>query len=327
MTVSYNGDVSYEISGDMFKGTYDSDDSGIVDSAESVDGVATAGNSKYYGTDGAGTAGFHAVPDISDLMDKTTYDTNSDGTVDSADSSAAIDGVATAGNDQYYGTNASGTPGFYDRKTITGTDPTQTFTETTNNTDATISLDSTGSLTISADANNEQASSALIIKVDGSEKVRISPNGLSFNGDTAAVNCINDRERGTASIELADAITGGNTATGSIIATYSKIDDDVTLFINCSSINTTGMTAGNNLYVRNLPFAVDASAATGSVQVAFYNWTPAATGRAAYAYPSLSSTRINIRECLDSGSTSAVTVGQLTSGTAGLTMQITYKSA
>lgn len=48
--------------GDMLKTTYDADLDGIVDAAESVDGVATAGNSKYYGTDGTGTAGFYDLP-------------------------------------------------------------------------------------------------------------------------------------------------------------------------------------------------------------------------------------------------------------------------
>lgn len=49
-------------SGDMLKNTYDTDDDGVVDEAEAVDGVDAAGNSKYYGTDGSGTPGFHSIP-------------------------------------------------------------------------------------------------------------------------------------------------------------------------------------------------------------------------------------------------------------------------
>ena len=48
--------------GDMTKAVYDTDDDGIVDNAEKVDGIDTAGNSKYYGTDGSGIAGFHNLP-------------------------------------------------------------------------------------------------------------------------------------------------------------------------------------------------------------------------------------------------------------------------
>ena len=44
-------------------------------------------------------------------MLKSVYDSNDDGIVSAA---AAVDGVGSAGNDKYYGTNATGTPGFYD---------------------------------------------------------------------------------------------------------------------------------------------------------------------------------------------------------------------
>lgn len=56
-------------------------------------------------------------------MTKAEYDTDDDGTVDSADHAAtadsateadAIDGVDAAGNSKYYGTDSGGTPGFYD---------------------------------------------------------------------------------------------------------------------------------------------------------------------------------------------------------------------
>lgn len=49
-------------SGDMLKSTYDTDNDGIVDSSEAVNGVGTAGNSKYYGTNSGGTPGFYDLP-------------------------------------------------------------------------------------------------------------------------------------------------------------------------------------------------------------------------------------------------------------------------
>ena len=45
--------------GDMSQSVYDTDGNGIVDSAEEVDGIATAGNDKFYGTDAAGVPGFY----------------------------------------------------------------------------------------------------------------------------------------------------------------------------------------------------------------------------------------------------------------------------
>ncbi len=49
-------------SGDMTKAVYDTNDDGSVDKADAIDGIAAAGNSKYYGTDSSGTAGFHDLP-------------------------------------------------------------------------------------------------------------------------------------------------------------------------------------------------------------------------------------------------------------------------
>lgn len=57
--------------GDMLKSTYDTNDDGKVDAADSADevvGVTTAGNSKYYGTNGVGTAGFYDLPTDTDTF-------------------------------------------------------------------------------------------------------------------------------------------------------------------------------------------------------------------------------------------------------------------
>lgn len=57
--------------GDMLKSTYDSNDDGKVDAADEADavtGVGTAGNSKYYGTNGVGTAGFYDLPTDTDTF-------------------------------------------------------------------------------------------------------------------------------------------------------------------------------------------------------------------------------------------------------------------
>lgn len=49
--------------GDMLKATYDADDDGVVDEAAAVEGVEAAGNSKYYGTNSSGEAGFYTLPE------------------------------------------------------------------------------------------------------------------------------------------------------------------------------------------------------------------------------------------------------------------------
>lgn len=57
-----DNEIEIATKGDMAKADYDTNDDGVVDGADEVDGVATAGNSKYYGTDASGTPGFHDLP-------------------------------------------------------------------------------------------------------------------------------------------------------------------------------------------------------------------------------------------------------------------------
>lgn len=49
----------------MEKADYDSNDDGVVDAADEVDGISAAGNDKYYGTNDSGTAGFYDLPSYS----------------------------------------------------------------------------------------------------------------------------------------------------------------------------------------------------------------------------------------------------------------------
>lgn len=48
--------------GDMTKAVYDTNNNGIVDNAQKVNGIDSAPNSYYYGVDSDGNKGFHALP-------------------------------------------------------------------------------------------------------------------------------------------------------------------------------------------------------------------------------------------------------------------------
>lgn len=80
--------------------------------------------------------------------------------------------------------------------------------------------------------------------------------GIQFGGDTAPANALNDYERGTWTPVVADAATGGNVATAALAAgQYVKVGDVVVIDLQIIDITTTGLAAGNTLYVRGLPFA------------------------------------------------------------------------
>lgn len=61
--------------GDMVKSVYDTDDDGVVDSAEKVEGVDAASNNRFYGKNGSGVVGFHAVTatEVNDLTTSVTW--------------------------------------------------------------------------------------------------------------------------------------------------------------------------------------------------------------------------------------------------------------
>jgi len=103
------------------------------------------------------------------------------------------------------------------------------------------------------------------------ERMRVlSSGGLTFNGDTAAANALDDYEEGTFTPELADAAAGGNTASPSDAnGSYVKVGSMVTISIQLQNTDLTGMTGTNTAYIRNLPFS--AKNLTGAIK---FNATP-----------------------------------------------------
>jgi hypothetical protein len=54
--------------------------------------------------------------------------------------------------------------------------------------------------------------------------------------------------------EIADASTGGNVSSGTYNGYYSKNGNNVTITVSCVNIITTGLTAGNDIFIRGLPY-------------------------------------------------------------------------
>jgi hypothetical protein len=58
---------------------------------------------------------------------------------------------------------------------------------------------------------------------------------------------------------VADAPTGGNVSATVCTGKYTRVGNLVFFYINCIDISTVGMTAGNGVFVRNLPFTSSAT--------------------------------------------------------------------
>ena len=88
-----------------------------------------------------------------------------------------------------------------------------------------------------------------------------SGHGISFSatsdGTTMSSELLDDYEEGSFTPVVADASSGGNNASGTFQGQYIKIGKHVTVHTTLLNINTSGMTSGNSIHVRGLPFTAD----------------------------------------------------------------------
>ena len=122
-------------------------------------------------------------------------------------------------------------------------------------------------------ARNTGGATNTIFKQGTTEKVRIqSGGGISFNGDTAAANALDDYEEGTFTATIQD---GGSSITYTLQrGSYTKIGDLVEFQID---LYLSGTANGNNLRIGGLPFT-SANQNTRAFGGAFLNYSNAAFG-------------------------------------------------
>jgi hypothetical protein len=167
--------------------------------------------------------------------------------------------------------------------------------------------------------------------VDGNLVIGTSGKGIDFSvtshpaGMTSEL--LSDYEEGTFTPVVADAATGGNTGTAALAkGRYTKVGRLVTVTISFLDISTAGMTAGNLLFVRGLPFT--------SVTDAFINFVGsqansqlASTNGAIYPLLENNLSAIYFLDGLAAGSNSTIKVSGVTSGQTDLYATLTYETA
>ena len=117
---------------------------------------------------------------------------------------------------------------------------------------------------------------ALIFSTNDTERARIlAAGGLTFNGDTAAANALDDYEEGSITGITLTGSTGGSVATsGTLAGKYVKIGDFVLVNVNWTQTSTTA--TGTYLSVNScLPFTPAGGAYTAlpAVFVPYNNTT------------------------------------------------------
>jgi hypothetical protein len=126
-----------------------------------------------------------------------------------------------------------------------------------------------GSLLIRADYGNTAANTHIQFSLDGTEVGRFTPNGLTFNGDTAAANALDDYEEGT----FTPSVAFGGASVGITYfdrqGHYTKIGRQVTctMYIAMTAV---GSSTGDAT-IEGLPFA-SSNANRGTVSAASFRF-------------------------------------------------------
>jgi hypothetical protein len=146
-----------------------------------------------------------------------------------------------------------------------------------------LSIDNAGS-----GENYFAANSINIFQVAGVERARITSNGLSFNGDTAAANALDDYEEGTWTATLTPSTSGTITLSDST-STYTKIGNQVTVKSKLV-VSSVATPIGTITEIGGLPFTIQNSqSARGSFSVAILD---ASLGYTAATYPTQHSANV-----------------------------------
>jgi hypothetical protein len=159
----------------------------------------------------------------------------------------------------------------------------------------------------------------------GNFVVGTSGQGVDFSATpgTGTSELLADYEEGTWTPVIADAGSGGNTGTCTIInATYTKIGRQVTVQALIVALNTTGMTAGNLICVRGLPFT-----ASDYAQGSFYTYRVARAALTVSSSAGLAaSTAVFFRLYTVSSVTTDtyILVSDIVSGTSEIGFTVTY---
>ena len=100
-----------------------------------------------------------------------------------------------------------------------------------------------------------QSSQSIAFETTGSERFRITNDGVTFNGDTAAANALGDYEEGTYTAHFNIEGQGNMTMSGRV-GLYVKVGQVVTVMGGGTAASVSGATSGTAIQFTNLPFPV-----------------------------------------------------------------------
>jgi hypothetical protein len=122
----------------------------------------------------------------------------------------------------------------------------------------------------------------------------ITAAGLNLGNET-----MSNYDEGTFTPAISDAASAGNMAGGTYVGRYTRIGNMVFIYMNLVNIDTTGMTAGNAIFIQGLPFTVKSGTA-GHVGTCLTHQMDQTTGYNSFQVRAMSGTTYSkISECGD----------------------------
>jgi hypothetical protein len=210
-----------------------------------------------------GAVGFEATNstnfwELYNYTDNTLrFNYNGSGSDEITITSAGNVGIGTSAPDTKLQVAATGATGLSIRANTSGDAFMRYYLDTVIASDAYVDR-STGNLNIRTNQN----SSAIVFSTSAAliERVRITDNGLTFNGDTAAANALDDYEEGTWTPVLRGSSTAGIYEISDPYAVYTKIGRQVTAGLQFTL--SSSITGGGSGYavIEGLPFNKRANA-------------------------------------------------------------------
>ena len=168
---------------------------------------------------------------------------------------------------------------------------------------------------------------------NGSERFRVlGGGGITFNGDTAAANALDDYEEGTWTPTVYGSSTAGSytyTTTGnSPYANYTKIGRTVTLQVMLNNITQSSAGSGD-VFIGGLPFnKMAGSAPFGCVHLNNWNTTGTITGVTVHPTTFANSGDVlQLTLDFDNSSSNSLSLSHLNSGSSDIGFSLVYFTA
>ena len=163
----------------------------------------------------------------------------------------------------------------------------------------------------------------MIFRTDNAEKVRfLAGGGITFNGDTAAANALDDYEEGTWTPVVKDQDGNISPSFSHANSTYTKIGRMVTVTTFLTNISSSGLNAGSDVVVWGLPFTV-VTPGIGSVNLENVNYKDTFTDTESVTTYT-ASTYVYFRINRDGDGSQGIECGDLNSGNSGFHFTTAY---